>query len=207
MPWKRPGFELGLWLEKFCIEHPKAKGVILESHGLFTWGDTPEECYATTLWAINTAATWLEAQQTGKDAFGGAATKSLSTEERRAKAASLMPSIRGLISGEHRMVGHFDDSAAVLEFVNSKNLRPLAALGTSCPDHFLRTKIRPLVVEDEAKLAEAIEAYRKDYAAYYEGLQARQLAADARCQSGGVSGAAGRHDHLRQGQGDGAHFR
>ena len=171
LPWKRPGFELGLWLEKFCLENPKAKGVILESHGLFTWGDTPLECYETTLATINKANAWLIAQTKGKQAFGGAVTKSLAESERRAKAAAIMPRIRGLISGEHHMVGHFDDGAAVLEFVNSKTLKPLAALGTSCPDHFLRTKICPLVVEDETKLPEAVEAYRKNYAAYYNACK------------------------------------
>ena len=171
LPWKRPGFELGLWLEKFCLENPKAKGAILESHGLFTWGDTPQECYETTLATINKADAWLIAQTKGKDAFGGAVSKSLPEGERRAKAAAIMPRIRGLISGEHHMVGHFDDSAAVLEFVNSKNLKPLGALGTSCPDHFLRTKICPLVVEDEAKFPEAVEAYRKNYAAYYNACK------------------------------------
>ena len=171
LPWKRPGFELGLWLEKFCVENPKAKGAILESHGLFTWGDTPQECYETTLATINKADAWLIAQTKGKEAFGGAATKSLAVDERSARAAAIMPRIRGLISGEHHMVGQFDDSAAVLEFVNSKNLRPLAALGTSCPDHFLRTKICPLVVEDEAKLSEEVEAYRKNYQAYYNACK------------------------------------
>ncbi len=171
LPWKRPGFELGLWLEKFCLENPKAKGAILESHGLFTWGDSPQECYETTLATINKADAWLTSQTKGKEAFGGAVTKSLAENERRAKAAAIMPHIRGLISAEHHMVGHFDDSAAVLEFVNSKNLKPLAALGTSCPDHFLRTKICPLVVEDEAKLPEAVGAYRKNYAAYYNACK------------------------------------
>ncbi len=171
LPWKRPGFELGLWLEKFCLEHPKAKGVILESHGLFTWGDTPVECYETTLAVINRAAAWLAEQQKGKASFGGAAVTSLDADERRATAARLMPAIRGMISSGHPMVGHFDDQVAVLEFVNSKNLKPLAALGTSCPDHFLRTKICPLVVEDEAQLAQAVEAYRKNYAAYYQSCK------------------------------------
>jgi rhamnulose-1-phosphate aldolase/alcohol dehydrogenase len=171
LPWKKPGFELGLWLEKFCIENPKARGVILESHGLFTWGDTPVECYETTLWAINTAAEWLAAQQKGKISFGGEVVKSLGADDRRAKAAQLMPIIRGLISGGAPMVGHFDDQAAVLEFVNSNELKPLAALGTSCPDHFLRTKICPLVVEDESKLAEEVAAYRKNYEAYYNACK------------------------------------
>ncbi|CDP53415.1 Predicted lactaldehyde dehydrogenase [Devosia sp. DBB001] len=178
LPWKRPGFELGLWLEKFCLEHPQAKGVILESHGLFTWGDTPRECYETTIAVINQAIEWFEKETQGKAIFGGEAVKSLPADERRAVAAKLMPKIRGLISEDSHKLGHFDDSPAVLEFVNSKNLRPLAALGTSCPDHFLRTKIRPLVIEFDpanpdvdavvARLADDVAAYRADYTAYYE---------------------------------------
>lgn len=178
LPWKRPGYELGLWLEKFCLENPDAKGVILESHGLFTWGDTPKECYETTIDTINTAIAWLEKKTEGVPAFGGATVQSLPEADRRAIAARLMPRIRGMISAESHKVGHFDDSAAVLDFVNSKNLEPLAALGTSCPDHFLRTKIRPLVIGFDPKnpdvdavianLEKEIEAYRADYAAYYE---------------------------------------
>ncbi len=178
LPWKKPGFELGLWLEKFCIENPKAIGVILESHGLFTWGDTPKECYETTLAIINEAASWFEKKSKGVAAFGGEHTKSLAATERRAIAAKLMQRIRGLISGAQHMVGHFDDGATVLEFVNSKNLKPLAALGTSCPDHFLRTKICPLVIEfDPAKpdlavveqrLSADVAKYREGYQAYYD---------------------------------------
>jgi len=178
LPWKRPGFELGLWLEKFCLEHPQAKGVILESHGLFTWGDTPRECYETTISVINQAIEWFEKETEGKAIFGGQAVKSLPADERRAVAAKLMPKIRGLISEDSHKLGHFDDSPAVLEFVNSNDLRPLAALGTSCPDHFLRTKIRPLVIEFDpadpdvdavvARLADDVAAYRADYTAYYE---------------------------------------
>lgn len=179
LPWKRPGFELGLWLEKFCKENPDAKGAVLESHGLFTWGDTPKGCYATTIETINKAIDWFETETKGKPAFGGAAAKALPAEERRAVAARLMPVIRGLISGNGvRKVGHFDDSDAVLDYVNSKELHPLAALGTSCPDHFLRTKIRPLVIGFDparpdveavaATLPAALEDYRAGYAAYYE---------------------------------------
>ncbi|GLQ56929.1 bifunctional rhamnulose-1-phosphate aldolase/short-chain dehydrogenase [Devosia nitrariae] len=178
LPWKRPGFELGLWLEKFCLENPNAKGVVLESHGLFTWGDSPKECYETTIDIINRATAWFEEKTAGKAIFGGKAVDSLPADERRAIAARLMPKIRGLISEDSHKLGHFDDSPAVLEFVNSKDLRPLAALGTSCPDHFLRTKIRPLVIDfDPAKpdvdavvdkLADDVAAYRADYAAYYE---------------------------------------
>lgn len=178
LPWKKPGFELGLWLGKFCEENPTAKGLILESHGLFTWGDTPKECYETTIGIINQAIEWFEQQTEGKTIFGGEAVKSLPAADRRAIAAKLMPKIRGLISEDSHKLGHFDDSAAVLEFVNSNDLRPLAALGTSCPDHFLRTKIRPLVIDfnpanpDVDKviegLGEQVAAYRVDYQAYYD---------------------------------------
>jgi rhamnulose-1-phosphate aldolase/alcohol dehydrogenase len=178
LPWKRPGFELGLWLEKFCKENPKANGVVLESHGLFTWGDTGRESYETTIRIINRAIEWFETETKAKAAFGGEAAKPLPAAERRAIAAKLMPAIRGMISASERKVGHFDDQPAVLEFVCSKELQRLAALGTSCPDHFLRTKIRPLVMAFDparpdvdqalAGLAGAVEAYREDYAAYYE---------------------------------------
>jgi rhamnulose-1-phosphate aldolase/alcohol dehydrogenase len=178
LPWKRPGFELGLWLEKFCFENPTAKGVVLESHGLFTWGDTPKACYEQTIATINEAIAWFEKKTAAKAAFGGEAVKALPRAERRAIAARLMPKIRGLISSDSRKLGHFDDSPAVLEFVGSNQLKPLAALGTSCPDHFLRTKIRPLVIEfDPARpdldaiveaLPAQLEAYRQDYAGYYE---------------------------------------
>ncbi|WP_027038564.1 bifunctional rhamnulose-1-phosphate aldolase/short-chain dehydrogenase [Mesorhizobium ciceri] len=181
LPWKRPGFELGLWLEKFCLEHPAAKGVILESHGLFTWGDTPRGCYETTISVINQAIEWFERRSEGVAIFGGEVVKALDAAERRAIAAKLMPRIRGLISEKSHKTGHFDDSTAVLEFVNSRDLRPLAALGTSCPDHFLRTKIRPLVIEFDpakpdvdaviARLADDIAAYRVGYQAYYDSCK------------------------------------
>jgi len=177
LPWKRPGFELGLWLEKFCRENPKARGVVLESHGLFTWGDTSESCYATTIEIINRAIAWLE-ENAAAPAFGGDKRTPLPAPERRAAAARLMPVIRGLIGGEERKIGHFDDSDAVLDFICSHQFEALAPLGTSCPDHFLRTKIRPLVIEPGvngfdadaviASLPEAIAAYREDYVAYYQ---------------------------------------
>ncbi|MBY6048454.1 bifunctional rhamnulose-1-phosphate aldolase/short-chain dehydrogenase [Vannielia litorea] len=178
LPWKRPGYELGLWLEKFCLKNPKADGVVLESHGLFTWGDTARTCYDKTIGVINEATAWLAQRTADVPAFGGPLHESLGEAERRAVAARLMPAIRGFVSGNQHMVGHFNDEPAVLEFVNAQNMRPLAALGTSCPDHFLRTKIRPLVVEfDPAKgnvdevlegLPAQVAAYRDDYAAYYE---------------------------------------
>jgi rhamnulose-1-phosphate aldolase/alcohol dehydrogenase len=178
LPWKRPGFELGLWLEKFCLENPDAKGVVLESHGLFTWDDDAEACYALTLDIIQKAMDWFEVKTADVPAFGGAVHASLDADARRAVAARLMPAIRGMVSGQQHMVGNFDDSDAVLEFVNARDMQALAALGTSCPDHFLRTKIRPLVVAfDPATnnidavmegLPAQIATYREDYAAYYD---------------------------------------
>ena len=178
LPWKRPGYELGLWLNAFCRDNPNAKGVILESHGLFTWADDAKECYELTLQVIQQAMDWFAERTANVPAFGGAKHQSLPADERRAVASRLMPAIRGMVSGQQAMVGHFDDSDAVLEFVNARNMEPLAALGTSCPDHFLRTKIRPLVVAFDparpdvdatlAGLAGAVAAYRADYAAYYD---------------------------------------
>ncbi|WP_102224923.1 bifunctional rhamnulose-1-phosphate aldolase/short-chain dehydrogenase [Acidimangrovimonas sediminis] len=178
LPWKRPGYELGLWLEKFCLENPEAKGVVLESHGLFTWADDARDCYRLTLDIINRAMDWFATETEGKQIFGGPRHESLPEAERRAVAARLMPAIRGMVSGGQHMVGHFDDQPAVLEFVNAARMPELAALGTSCPDHFLRTKIRPLVVDfDPAqpdvagtldRLGPQVEAYRADYAAYYD---------------------------------------
>lgn len=178
LPWKRPGYELGLWLEEFCLKNPDARGVVLESHGLFTWDDDAEACYALTLDVIQKAMDWFAAKTAGQPAFGGAIHQSLPADQRRAVAARLMPAIRGMVSGQQHMVGHFEDIDTVLEFVNARDMGPLAALGTSCPDHFLRTKIRPLVVSfDPAKpdvdavldgLPDQVAAYRDDYAAYYE---------------------------------------
>ncbi|WP_123194900.1 MULTISPECIES: bifunctional rhamnulose-1-phosphate aldolase/short-chain dehydrogenase [Pannonibacter] len=178
LPWKRPGYELGLWLEKFCLENPEARGVVLESHGLFTWADDARTCYETTIEIISKAMAWFEGKLAGKAAFGGQKHPILPRDERRAIAARLMPAIRGMVSGQQHMAGHFDDSDAVLEFVCAKDMEALAALGTSCPDHFLRTKIRPLVVNlDPANpdvdavlkgLPDAVAAYRQDYTAYYE---------------------------------------
>ncbi|KAB0570797.1 bifunctional rhamnulose-1-phosphate aldolase/short-chain dehydrogenase [Brucella pituitosa] len=181
LPWRRPGFQLGLDLEAFVKSNPKAKGVVLESHGLFTWANDAKTCYETTLAIINKAIEWLDQKTSSKAAFGGAVAQSLDASERRAIAARLMPEIRGLISKDERKLGHFDDQDAVLEFVNAKDLQPLARLGTSCPDHFLRTKIRPLVIDFNpakpdidgivAGLEASLEAYRADYTRYYESCK------------------------------------
>ncbi|PJE30418.1 rhamnulose-1-phosphate aldolase/alcohol dehydrogenase [Pseudooceanicola antarcticus] len=178
LPWKKPGYELGLWLEDFCLKNPDAKGVVLESHGLFTWDDDAKACYELTLEIINKAIAYFEEKTADVPAFGGPVHESLAPAARREIAAKLMPAIRGFVSGKQHMVGNFEDSETVLDFVNAKDMPALAALGTSCPDHFLRTKIRPLVIDfDPAQnnidavlegLEAQIAAYREDYAAYYE---------------------------------------
>ena len=181
LPWQRPGFDLGLKLGEMATANPEMEGIVLEGHGLFSWGDTSKSCYLKTLEIIQLAADWL-AKNNKEAAFGGVKyKKSLSASARRDVAGTLMPVIRGKITGDQMKIGHFNDSKEILQFVNSKNLKPLAALGTSCPDHFLRTKIRPLVVdfsptaEDRAAelekvishLDEQLEAYREDYRGYY----------------------------------------
>ncbi|GAK70346.1 rhamnulose-1-phosphate aldolase/alcohol dehydrogenase [Agrobacterium rubi TR3 = NBRC 13261] len=178
LPWRRPGFQLGLDLEAFVKANPAAKGVVLESHGLFTWDNDAKACYELTLEIINKAITWFAKETEGKTIFGGVVAKSLSPEQRRDIAARLMPEIRGRIGRDERKLGHFDDQDALLEFVNSKDLKPLGALGTSCPDHFLRTKIRPLILDlDTANpdvdallggLDQALADYRADYVRYYK---------------------------------------
>jgi len=177
LPWQRPGYDLGLKLEKLSQEQPHLKGIILEGHGLFTWGDTAKSCYETTLAIIKRAEDWLAAN-VRQPVFGGRKYAPLPAQERAAIASRLMPLLRGKISKDEYKLGHFDDSDAVLEFVGSADLAPLAALGTSCPDHFLRTKIRPLVLDFDPTapdldrlvngLDQALEAYRADYTAYYE---------------------------------------
>ncbi|KQR35855.1 short-chain dehydrogenase [Rhizobium sp. Leaf155] len=181
LPWRRPGFQLGLDLEAFVKANPDAKGVVLESHGLFTWDNDAKACYELTLAIINKAIEWFATKTEGKTIFGGAVANTLPREDRRTIAARLMPEIRGRIGKDERKLGHFDDQDAVLEFVNSKELKPLGALGTSCPDHFLRTKIRPLILNlDTSKpdvdallagLDQALEDYRADYTRYYESCK------------------------------------
>lgn len=178
LPWKRPGYELGLWLEKFCHDNPNAKGVILGGHGLFTWADNAKDCYELTLDVINKAIQWFDKKTHSATFFGGEKFKTLPAAERHDAAVRLMTAIRSMVSAQQPMVGHFDDSDTVLQFVNSHDMNQLAALGTSCPDHFLRTKIRPLVVNFDpknpdidttiAELDKSVSAYRDDYHAYYE---------------------------------------
>lgn len=181
VPWQRPGFDLALKLEKALKDNPGIRGIMLGGHGLFTWGDTSYECYMNSLEVIDKASEFLN-ENYGKKrpVFGGARVKSLDKEKRLKQASRISPVLRGLASAYARMVGHFTDDDRVLEFINSKDIDKLAPLGTSCPDHFLRTKIRPLVLDlpadaditDRAaikqKLEGVFEDYRKYYGKYYE---------------------------------------
>lgn len=184
VPWQRPGFDLGLQLEKCLNDNPGIRGIVLGSHGLFTWGDTSYECYINSLEVIERASEYIAGKIEEKgQVFGGQKVESLPADERKNKAAHLMPLLRGLASSESRMVGHFTDSDVVLEYINSNDLERLAPLGTSCPDHFLRTKIQPLVLtldknEDLSnsksileKLTPLFEQYRQEYKAYYENCK------------------------------------
>ncbi len=178
--WQRPGFDLGLKLKECLDENPGIRGIMLGSHGLFTWGNTSYESYLNTLEVVERCAEYLEENYGKKRAvFGGQKMKSLPKEERLLQAAVLAPVLRGFCSSETKMIGHFTDDERVLEFINSNDLEKLAPMGTSCPDHFLRTKISPLVLglssdEDltdankiKEQLAPAFRAYREMYAAYY----------------------------------------
>ncbi|KAA9037591.1 bifunctional aldolase/short-chain dehydrogenase [Ginsengibacter hankyongi] len=179
--WQRPGFDLGLKLKKCLDENPGIRGIMLGSHGLFTWGDTAYDSYINTLEVIETCAQYIE-ENTGKKGpvFGGTKIESLPEDKRLQQGAALAPVLRGFCSSEIMMIGHFTDDKKVLEFINSNDLERLASMGTSCPDHFLRTKIRPMVLslkpdEDltnidaiKEKLSSAFTGYRKMYAEYYE---------------------------------------
>ena len=178
--WQKPGFDLGLQLKQCLDENPGIRGIMLGSHGLFTWGDTAYESYINTLEVIERCAEYLQDNYGKKGpVFGGQQLQSLPKEERLKKAAALAPTLRGFCSSQQHMIGHFTDDDRVLEFTNSKDLGRLAPLGTSCPDHFLRTKISPLVLDLAAtadisdtktlkeKLAPAFDAYRAMYTEYY----------------------------------------
>ena len=176
LPWQRPGFDLGLKLGAMAQAHPEYAGVVLGGHGLFTWGETSKACYETTLRIIQKAADWLAANEK-RPSFGGAKVASLDAPARAAIAGRLLPAIRGKISSHERKVGHFTDAPEVLEFVSSHALATLAPLGTSCPDHFLRTKICPLVLPYDPQLGNIDElmgqldglvaTYASNYAAYH----------------------------------------
>jgi rhamnose utilization protein RhaD (predicted bifunctional aldolase and dehydrogenase)/NAD(P)-dependent dehydrogenase (short-subunit alcohol dehydrogenase family) len=164
LPWQRPGFELGMMLRKIVEQTPGCDGVVLGGHGLFTWGETQRDSYLNTITIIDQLGQFIarHAQTTGHKHFGGAKVESRDAETREAIAMKIMPHLRGVVSRRQRWIGSFSDSEKVLEFVNSEHAKQLAHLGTSCPDHFIRTKIRPMFVDM------ALETYRAEYAEYYK---------------------------------------
>jgi len=184
-PWLRPGFELGLAMQKICQEHPNAKGIVMGQHGLINWANDEKECYELTLTLIEKAAQFIDDkyQANGGDAtaFGGQKYESLDEEQRRPIFAKILPWLRGQVSQQNRFIGTIQDDDTIRRFVNSNDAERLAELGTSCPDHFLRTKIKPLYVDwDPATgdvdvlrnlLTEGLEKYRKDYTSYYESCK------------------------------------
>ncbi|PQZ58230.1 MULTISPECIES: bifunctional aldolase/short-chain dehydrogenase [unclassified Microbacterium] len=178
VPWRRPGFQLGLDIAEIKKQHPQAIGCILGGHGITAWADSSEEVEANSLWIIDTAAAYI-AEYGKAQPFGGvrAGFEPLTPTERRERAAALAGTIRGIASTDKPMVGHFTDADVVLDFLASEQAPALAALGTSCPDHFLRTKVKPLILdlpatasaeEQTARLHELHELYRADYQAYYD---------------------------------------
>ncbi|WP_182525355.1 bifunctional aldolase/short-chain dehydrogenase [Nocardioides dongkuii] len=178
VPWRRPGFQLGLDIAAIKEQNPQAIGCILGGHGITAWGDTSEEAEANSLWIIDTAAAYI-AEHSKAEPFGPALEgyAALPEAERRAKAAALAPTIRGIASQDRPMVGHFADHDVVLDFLASSEHPRLAELGTSCPDHFLRTKVKPMVLdlpasasveESIARLKELAVSYREDYQGYYD---------------------------------------
>ncbi|MGH9586534.1 MAG: bifunctional rhamnulose-1-phosphate aldolase/short-chain dehydrogenase [Acidobacteriaceae bacterium] len=177
IPWQRPGFELAMMLRKAVDSNPGCDGVVLGGHGLFTWGNTQRECYLNTITIIDELGQFVQqhADRKRDSIFGGAVTKA--REDRKEIALDLLPYLRGLVSQKKRLIGTFSDVPEVQRFVNSKDAAVLAHLGTSCPDHFIRTKIRPLFVpvdgnadvsKIKAAIAKALETYRKEYADYYK---------------------------------------
>jgi rhamnulose-1-phosphate aldolase/alcohol dehydrogenase len=181
LPWQRPGFELGLQLQQLCKTHPRAKGAILGQHGLINWAEDDKECYELSLSLIERAAEFIAAKDKGSNTFGGQKYPQLTDSEREKLLADLLPWLRGQISQQKRFIGTIQTDEQILRFVNSQDAERLAALGTSCPDHFLRTKIKPLYVNWDTSsrdanalrslLTEGIERYRSDYRTYYESCK------------------------------------
>ncbi len=167
LPWKRPGFDLGLMLRDLIVANPDIKAAMMQSHGFICWADTWQECYELTLKFINQATEFIEANTKNAQPFGFKTDTKTSVSLRE-----MLPLLRGRVAwNSRRLIAHVDESAAVLEYLEGSEMERLARLGTSCPDHFLRTKIRPLVLEpttDGAKIDEAFAYFRKDYKAYYE---------------------------------------
>jgi rhamnulose-1-phosphate aldolase/alcohol dehydrogenase len=180
-PWLRPGFELGLEMQKICRDQPDAKGIVMGQHGVINWADDEKECYELTLRLIEKAAEFIDARDKGDQTFGGQKYDTLDDAKRDDLLNQLLPWLRGQVSQQKKFVGTVQSDATILRFINSNDAARLAELGTSCPDHFLRTKIKPLFVdwnpqsEDleslKQKLTAGLEQYRKDYATYYQNCK------------------------------------
>ena len=181
VPWQRPGFDLGLVMGQIASENPQWKGLIMGQHGLINWANDDKECYELTLNLIEKAAEYIVARDKGPDTFGGAKFQALPEAEREELLIKLFPTLRGMVSQQNRFIGTIHATESVLEFVNSHDAARLAEIGTSCPDHFLRTKIKPLFVDWNPqtdsfetlleKIGSGLVQYRDDYAAYYEACK------------------------------------
>jgi len=179
--WMRPGFELGLEMQRICREHPQAKGILMGGHGIINWADDDKACYQLTLRLIDQAAAYLAQHDTGQAVFGGARVEPLADDARDSLLVDVLPWLRGRLGSDRRMIATVEASPNVLDFVSSTRAAELAELGTSCPDHFLRTKIKPLLVDwDPASgdagtlktaLDDGLRQYREDYAAYYQACK------------------------------------
>ena len=214
VPWQRPGFELALMLRRAVEENAGCDGIILGGHGLFTWGNTQEECYLSSIRTIDQMGEFIQehAQRSGQPQFGGTAMNS--SVDRDATAAAILPHLRGIVSSNRRTIAHWDSSDDALAFANSKWAEELCGLGTSCPDHFLRTRISPMFVqwnpttdglpELKERIAARASKYREDYAAYYNVVRRCGLAQAARFEPVGDRHSRAWTIRLRQGQARGA---
>lgn len=181
VPWQRPGYDLGLVMGKAANENPKLKGLIMGQHGIINWANDDKACYELTLDLIEKAAVYINERDKGADTFGGQKFESPDDKTREQLLIDLLPTLRGMVSQQNRFIGTIHVTDSVLQFVNSNDAPRLAELGTSCPDHFLRTKIKPLYIDWNpqsedfdallAKLEAGIVQYREDYAAYYEACK------------------------------------
>ena len=181
VPWQRPGFDLGLVMQDKARHNPRLKGLVMGQHGLINWADDDKTCYELTLTLIEKAARFIDSFDKGEKTFGGQKYAALDEAARQALLVKLLPRLRGLVSQQNRFIGTVHTTAAVMQFVNSHDAPRLAEIGTSCPDHFLRTKIKPLYVDWNpqvenfeallAKLEQGLAAYRADYTAYYQACK------------------------------------
>lgn len=178
VPWQRPGFDLGLVMEQACRQEPQLQGIVMGQHGLINWADDDKGCYLLSLQLIERAARYIEAHDKGEQTFGGQKYQALTEAEREALLVEVLPRLRGMVSQQNKFIGTVQSDPGILRFVNSHDAPRLAELGTSCPDHFLRTKIKPLYVDWNpqkeglpallSRLEEGLAQYREDYTAYYE---------------------------------------